>query len=500
MSFLDDAISSVGRGLAQSAVGALSDATGYDVGGTLNMLFGKDQPTGGADLAALATALQTDFSGTPEQLQMLQSGLDQQTQMLSDLGGQIAALASSIAVIEGQIANIEALLQQIGQEQLYQDWSLIDSKLTDYLSAIQTGYATYGEYLADFSTIDTSLVSELAVDILDTNTGPRVGLTAIAAHIRDDGQQRGVLQLWSNMVAPLVTAGIIDYRDAVSQYCAYYQKLAYAQLQATNLVMEAYNFRNTPKEAAQVWSDYRAHLLEQEPVFLNWLVPLVWAGVAGGTLVPQGGNQAGWCFSACDASLQLNPGLQRLPGSQGHANMAYYSPSEVFRQAEDLLATLYVTGESDRRIVVHMLFDAALESSGILSGVELSLEPVGDGASVNPATSLRLGGPYSIASTILEWVPDLNLYTSGFYIKRYVFKADASDQSLADGAYQISNINGTQGLVPMNTYLSSVGNARPQFMNDNVLAWTVAVGESQPFDFMNFMAYMIPVRMPWGNN
>ena len=66
MSFLDDAISNLGQSLAQTAVTAANQETGYNVGGALNALFGTGQTTGGQNLGNLPAALGStslDFVG-----------------------------------------------------------------------------------------------------------------------------------------------------------------------------------------------------------------------------------------------------------------------------------------------------------------------------------------------------------------------------------------------------------------------------------------------------
>jgi len=498
MSFLDDAISTVGRGLAQTAAKTLSDATGFDVGGTLNVLFGNDQKMGGQDLTALEQNLPNSWTGAPAQLQMLQSGLEQQTQLVSDLGTSLSALAVAVDAITGQIGDIESMLDKIGQGQLYQEWQAIDSSITPYLASVQTSFTTYGEYIADFAETESTLVIALTDNIINTNDGPRVALTAISKYIIDDGQARGVLQLWSTMVAALVAADALDYRDATDQYFAYYQKLAYAQLQATNLLMEAYNFLGDGAQAKKVWNQYRAYLLAQEDTFVTWLVPLVTAGVAADYSVPTDGTS--FSFSCLDASMQLNPGLQRVPKgrvSKDTASNGYYAPSPLFQRAEALLATLYVTEPADRRIVVHMLYDCVEEISSLLSGVNLTLSSSDAATEVAARRSSRLGAPFPYPYKPLQVhaPPDPNLITSGFFMKRYVFSAGASSAALADNTYSITNINGQDGLLPMETYLSEQ-NPNPAFMNQNVLSQQVSVDGAKPFDFMNFMAYMVPVSFP----
>jgi hypothetical protein len=485
MSFLDDAISSVGRGLAQTAVKAASDATGFDVGGTLNALFGNGQTTGGETLTQLSTDMPQNWQGSQQQLQMLQDQVSQQMSVVADLGNQLATLNTAVAQISSQIANIISLLQQINQEQLYQEWQAADYLLAGPLAAINALYSQYTQYLADYQHTETAETAVFVGNILDYNTGPGYAFNLIAGQIVTGGQTRNILQLWSNMVTPLVVAGLVDYRDATDQYIAYYQQLAYAELLATNLLMEAYNFQGQPELAQNAWQTYRSTLLAQETVFISWLVPLVVASAVGWDA-----NVYTWgapTYCAVLAGLDLNPGLQRTPWAPNMAPTSYYAPSPVFKKAESLLASLYVTEDADRRIVLYMLYDETLSISGTINAAPLTL--TGANSPVPPRTRAQLGTPFQFPG---ENRVDANwTMSTTFFINRYVFVADSTDQSLADGSYTITDINGQDGLIPVETYLSGPNNI--PFLDQYALSYTLSVNEAEPFDFMNFMVYMVPV-------
>ena len=81
-----------------------------------------------------------------------------------------------------------------------------------------------------------------------------------------------------------------------------------------------------------------------------------------------------------------------------------------------------------------------------------------------------------------------------FNVARFVYSASAANPALPDGDYTITNINGTGGLVPYVTYLgNTVQNSEPPFMNDDVIGYTLHVDAAKQFDFLNFMAYVVPV-------
>jgi hypothetical protein len=490
MSFLDDAISTIGRGLAQTAVQAASDATGFDVGGLLNGLF-ANQSQGGANLAALAENLPQDWKGSPDQLTMLQNSVTQQAGVVADLGGTLVALSQSVNAITGVIAGIQELLSAINQLELYEAWQQVDSLITGYISATQTSYRTYGHYISNYQTTGSAEIGLLISDIMSTNVGPAVAVTAINNFIAAEGQAQGVLQLWVNMVEPLIANGALDYREAINGYFAYYQRLVYAQLQATNLVLEAYNYQNDPTQAGLAWEDYRSALWGQEASFLNGVVQLVSLGASSPWPKAGPGPGSSPTFSGVHAVIQLNPTVQQTPiGSiSGGVPACYYEPSSIFTRAETLLANLYATGTFDRRIVLHMLYLNDDQTNGLVSQVNLSLTSSMTGQiSARTATLL---GPYECHCGLLD---ENFFYTDGtspgFFVKRFVFMADANGGALQDTTYNITNINNTEGLYPIETYISQV---KMPFMLGELFEYDLSVDETSPFDFMNFMAYMCPL-------
>jgi len=481
MGFFDDAISTIGRGLAETAANAIGEQTGVDLGGTVAYLFGGGQAVGGANLQNVEAAVASSDL-PPAAITALEAALDGQRQTLSDIGAQLTSVSQTLQSFEEDFAQIENELAKIQQQQLFQNWQTVDTTITPFVAAINTSYQTYSSFLGDFQNTPQSLVSELMTYILDTNVGPADGVTTINALILGQDQAKGVLQLWSEMVTPLIQQGLLDYRDAVQQYTRYYQRLAYAELCATNLLMEAYNFNVDADQADIAWTNYKKAIASQETPFIRSLIPLV---AAASTFFLET-NYYYSTFTASQSALQLNPGVQRLPGN---GSSAFYEPSAIFEAAESLLADLAVTAPTDRRIVAWMLY-AGSYIANVVSPVELTL--AGGSATVS-ASSDAILGPYSYPSPGTIYV-DYNFDTgSAFFVKRFVFSGEA----LADGAYTLTNLNGTNGLTPLETYLSGTGErTAPPFMNDNITQYGLAIGGAQPFDFMNFMAYSTPVLSP----
>jgi hypothetical protein len=351
--------------------------------------------------------------------------------------------------------------------------------------------------MVHYKTTPASEVSLLVQNILNVNDGPVVGLRAISDFIMGGGQSRSALQLWTQMVEPLVQLGVLDYRLAVQQYFQYYQKLAYAQLRAANLVMEAYNFNNDPTNAKATWTQYNEQLLKQEDVFITWLVPLVYAGVQGGVFqhVFQADSRSATVtnFSAYDASAQLNPLVQYVRGDANRGN-AFYAPSNIFNDAEQLLANLYVTGSKQRRIVVHMSYPDGYGINPLLNGLFLKIAPPGSANGVNPVSSRRFGHPYPYPASgdYSPIYPDQNIYSGlqGFYLKRYVY---SDEGGLGDGQYSVADMNGKDGLVALETYLTAEERVPPvPFQQDSVVNYVMQVNSAKKFDFMNFPAYVLP--------
>ncbi|AWG25258.1 hypothetical protein [Flavobacterium kingsejongi] len=496
MSFLDNAISSIGQGLAITAAQSISDSTGVDVGGTLGFLFGGGQKAGGENIGTLEATIQSVFGGggsSPDAtvLAQLSSTLSQQQQAIANLGVQITGIANALSHLEGEIAGIESMLTKISQHQLFTDWNTIDIQLTEYIKAIDSCYMEYGMYVSQYATTPVNEVTYLVQAIFDPNTGPLVGMKTINALLMGGGgQSKGALQLWSIMVTPLIQDGTLDYRLAVEQYFQYYQKLAYAELKAANLLMEAYIYNGDKTSADNIWSVYQLQLIQQEDIFINGLIPLVYSGIVGGSAV---GQYKGKNFTFFGAAMELNPGVQQVVGDSDPGN-AFYAPSNIFQLAEQLLANLSVTAATSRRIVVHMLYSSGVGIPTLLSGLQLSLSAGNSGTTITPISDTVLGGPFDFPNGAGGYIiyPDVNFYTgAGFYVKRYVYN-ETTQSGLADtGTYTLSNLNGHDGLLPIQTYASQI----TPFQENSVIAYNLEVNPVSKFDFMNFMAYSVPMTV-----
>ena len=478
MSFFDDAITTLGQGLAQTAIQAATDETGYDVGGALNVLFGNGQTTGGQDITVLIGAVNNSNLSQPF-VEQIQNSLTQQVDLLAALGTQLNALSQQISGLNSAIAGIQAMLQKIDKEILYTQWEIVDTDITNFLTSINVAYGQYSTYLAQGIGVNqqTGPVADLCAEILSANNGAGELSAAISQLLIDDDQRKGVLQLWTAMIVPLISDNLIDFREAADKYFTYYQRMAYAQLQATNLAMEAYNFQGSSDLAKNMWSSYRNQLIAHENCFITWLMPLIAAGVQR-IEDPSNPHDS----NSLLAVLQLNP-------SAWTGSAPYYQPSSLLQRAEQILADLYVTEPTDRRVVVHMLNDAGPWIENVVASAPVSIslnngEPVLPSRSYSmPRYTLQSGNPG-------DPIIDENFYSNAFYLRRYVFETlptESGPVPILDGVYGLTNLNGRDGLVPIETYTSFPTTV--PFMDAGPLGYPMTVSSQSPFAFANFLAY-----------
>lgn len=499
MGFFDDAISSIGKSLAQSTVTYLNDQTGYDVGGTLSYLFGNGQENKGDTLAQVESDLQQDFSGSAAQLDLLTSGVANIQNELTDIGSQLNGLANAVQQLNAQYQQIENELNKIQQEQLYLSWQAQDNEIKTYTLRIQQAYVQYADYVALDASVKT--VGDFVTQVLDPNIGEAEAASAINGFMLTSGSNKGALQLWAEMVAPIIEGGQLDYRQAVDEYISYYSALVWSQLQATNLVIEAYHFNGEPDLAAQAWSEYLTTIRSQENEFISNLVAIVRSGFQGGLNMIAGTTAPYFCWVpnsyAGMAAQQLHPdylgfGVGPEGGAYWTLTSAYCERSSIFLRAEALLANLALADPSSRRIVVHMVhfggaFKTAIDAATITiqntgSQQAQPIPPSQDPALFGPFNSPTLGAPTWAGNPIDSmWVT-----SPTFYVKRLVYETSGEQSTaIADGVYQLSDLNGSGSLQPMQTY---DGPNQP-FQSDSVLGYSIQVNAAQQFDFMNFSAY-----------
>ena len=501
MGFFDDALGAMGQSLAQSASGYVQGVTGPVVGNMLGTLFGGGQATGGANLAQLQKEI-PGISLPASDLALLKGQMAAQTAEIQNIGNQLTALSSAMAVIQSEVSAMAVVLNKIAQEELFLAWQTVDVQMTDAITSIHSDYSVLAGFAANYANTEGPQVATVMGN-LQLN-GPLYSMNLINALILGGGgESQGVLQLWSAMVAPLVQKGLIDYREAVDQYTAYYKKLVAAQLLAANILVEMSNYfaiNGDHAGAMSAWNAYKACVLAQEADFIQWLVPLVYSGVmayTGAGYAPDPDRHPlGPMYTYYEGAMQLHAGLQAMPGDAG--GQGYYAPTSIFEDAEEMLSTLSVTDASDRRIVVHMVFTD--DQQGTFK-TPIDANPVtltrtrGSSSSVSPTLVSKfayIGFPDFNSSN----TPDPNFFNGGgfngggfMYLYRQVYAQDASTPTaLPDGSYQLTNLNGK--LPAMDTYLSD-STSKASFQETKILDYTLSVSPTSQFDFMNFGAYMI---------
>jgi hypothetical protein len=493
MGFFEDALSEMGQSLAQSASGYVQGVTGPVVGNMLATLFGGGQVTGGTNLAELQKAI-LGSNLASSYVSLLNGQMATQTAEIQNIGNRLTELSRAMSVIQDELKAMEEVLNEIAARQLFQSWQAVDIQLTIAITSINSDYSVLAGFASNYANTQGAQVASVMAN-LQTN-GPLNGMNLINTLILGSGtQSKGVLQLWSEMVSPLVQAGLIDYREAVDRYTAYYKKLVGAQLLAANILVEVGNYfaiNGDHTGALNAWNAYKSCVLSQENEFIHWLVPLVYSGVMayGCTNPGSGGGPGGPMFTYYDAAMQLHPGLQALPGDNG--GMGYYAPTQIFENAEAMLSTLSVTDANDRRIVVHMMFcdDKAGTFKSPIDANPLTLTQ-DNSASVSP-TAVSKFAYNGFPDFNPDGTPDRNFFTGPImYLYRHVYSQDAAHPTaLPDGLYQLTNLNGK--LPEMFTY-ATVYNTPPKasFQEAKVLSYTLRMSPTNQFDFMNFNAYMI---------
>ena len=497
MGFFDDLIDNVGDSLAQTAVSYVNDTTGTDLGSAVGALFGFGQTTPGQNLQNLQAQLPGKFAGDPVGLGILQADMGRQMNLITAIGSQLTALQNSVEQLAGEIANIQNMLAQIKQQALWSDWHSVHvTAMTNYVDRVDAQYQQYSQYISQYSTTSPSEVARLMQQI--TNANKSYGAVAgIGGLITGTGaNDKGLLQLWQEMVSPLVLNGLLDYRAAVDQYMGYYKKLTFAQLRATNLVMEAYYYNDgktpDPNSAAQFWDSYMQQLRAQENEFIKNLFPLVQNAASPNLSFWSENNTFGWIVAA----VELHPGVQATAsGGDG-----YYAPSHIFMEAERLLANLAVKNPNMRRLVVHCTASDGAEGwkygpvGRTVSDATITIDALGTGggspqATLQPSSSAQFNYvyPMGVGTAFPGAPPDQNFATGpACLVKRMVYEwtNPAGQQTYPDGMFALTDLNNS--LPKLQTAVGPTS-----FQTPGVLAYQMQVNGLSQFDFMNFNAYMI---------
>lgn len=449
MGFYFDALAFVGEGIASGALGEIGSE---GIGWLLRQIFGDPPPSDLPEIEAIGKQLNT----------------------IQD------TLYTMEAMISTDFEQIEQQLQAIAQQQLYEIWQEKDQALQAYITTIDTQYTLYVEYAQNAGTTTKQNISDLVTDI-QSSTGALDCLAQINALVLGSGEDKGVLQLWREMVAPLMTMppflrDKMLFGQTAEQYLNYYTRIAWAQMRAANLLVEAYNQQGNHGEVTTQWQDFKSFMGRQEIPFLvqfEWLLYGVaqqnatWFGLETS---PSG--------TFCSLSYDCASVFQDI--FAGGLYYSYYQPTPARAIAEQLLATAYAMGPSERRIAVWMIHPAGIRypTNLDLTQANVQLVPASGGAPISPDsaatlinTTLSLPMPFYSAIQLLN----------ARLVRRYVF-----DQSVSDGTYTLYDENNTFPTVSGNNQLTDY------FQDGQYLNYILRVDAGQPSDFMDFGTYIDP--------
>jgi hypothetical protein len=454
------------------AKGALSYVGGDAAGFVLSLIGGSSGPS--------TQDLMDEIKHVGEQL----------TQVQNTLNTMQALMYLNFSLLEGKLAALASTLNRVELKQLYGLWSNVNVPLFSYMNQVNTQYDTFVEYALESSKTPKENVTRLVNDIQNTNSGAKLSLYGIHMLVLGGGSTKGVLQLWAEMIIPLVKAGSMRMAHARRAYIDYYTQIAGAQLKAINLLEESYNAQQCNHLAQAEYAKFRDLMKAQELGVLYWFEQLLYAGMSNGALwslshgyldpPPPGDNvqeypliRPTWDYATASQEM--------LAGSL-YATDEPYRPSPMRQEIETLLAASQAIPPNERRVVVWMIFDDLL-SSWSFSGTGLNLDFDYTAAEV----SISLVGqghpsiPPSSSSTLLEeasyWMPQYTSAqtTSRRVIQRFVF-------SVPDGKYVLANMNNVYKPVHHGC-----------FVNPLYISYQLSVSAESPFAFMDFAPWADPI-------
>ena len=430
MANLGSALTFIGEGLAN---GALSSVVSFGAGFILDAIFGN-----------------------PDQKILNE---------LNELGQELNTIESTLVNIEDELDAISKELAKIAQEQLYQAWETRDNDVQEIITKIKAQFQTLIQFAKNAKDTSKEEVDELVSNILNTNSGALVNLEQLQTLVLGSGQDKGVLQLWTDMVAPLTTKNTFPIGKALNSYLKYYVHIVSAQMRAANLLVQAFNKQQSRNNAMDSYRRYRKIANSQEVPFIKNIDFLIRNSLStGGTYGPIG--QGNFSFQ-----YEYLPLMQSY--FAGGAFKGEYQPSPIHRQAEEILSSAQAMGPKERRIVVWMVYPANFAISappppGIDFGnLNLKIVEVGTDRenSSNP--------------TLSQNIPVIT-GESPHNIRRFVY------ETVKSGDYRMVDMNGSEyGLPPIN------GSAQKTvyFQEPFYLNYTLTVNNVTPFDFMDFLVY-----------
>jgi hypothetical protein len=396
---------------------------------------------------------------------------------IKKLGAQLNSVQTSINNLQNELevfsAEILAELQELEEEQLYLTWSTKNAAVLENLTHVRVQYDRYTDYANSPEETSRTSVNELVTQILDTNVGTEVAMCNLNELILGEGEDKGVLELWQEMMSPLLVQRKRVWQEAIDNFQRYYLTIVTAQAQAINLLVEAFNQRGNHALTKEKWNDYKRLILSQEDLFLKNFDLLILDSESN----TRWADSTKWHYK-----FTYYDGIDlRSPG--GIAD--WYQPRVERESAEKLLYNACSRAENSRRIVIHMIYPQRYspipdESTDWfpfpnLENVEIQLVSAND----------QFGT--SIQATTIQLIPIIEeevIFDSRF-IKRFIFDFP---NDLPDGDYRMKDINGIDGLKTIECKFSGLIN----FQRAKVLSFFLTLSVDKTFAFMDFCPYSAP--------
>jgi hypothetical protein len=378
---------------------------------------------------------------------------------LHQIGEQLKQIEYALQQISAEMrqgfADIKQELSKLHMDNLYLEWQDKDVGVQSAITQIATQYGRYTEYAQNGSTTSKEQVDELVKEILNSNNGAEPSLRQINSLVLSVGMSKGALQLWQEMVSPLVANGVITYGAAISAYLDYYGHILFAQARAAGLLVEAYNKKGDTNNAKTTHTTYRQLLRSQELDFLNNMEPLYFAATTEGST-----------WSGRLASIDYFTVSQAITAQGDSASS--YRPTPERAAAEDLLASAYALLPNERRLVVLMVVPGYLLE---LKNAVVSLTPAGE--------TTKSVAPDAVSSTTLQ--ARIEGFDREILLRRFVYTTQVSD-----GTYRIDQAVNEK-------YPPRAGSAgRTHYFAEDVYTnYTLSVDPGSPSDFMDFAPYAI---------
>jgi len=357
---------------------------------------------------------------------------------IKDLSSQLSGVADSVKFLNTQINDdmneIEKELQAIQQEQLYISWETRDKDLQKYITQQNIQYQRYLDYTKTPKETSQMNIQEIVTQILDTNNGAEQMMGQINTLLVGSGKDKGVLQLFSEMMEPLILNGTVSCYRALDSYFNYYRSAAYAQQQSLYLLIEAFHQRGDDSEVENEHKKYQENVKSQEIPFLSRIEYMLLEQIKYGASEPS------ISFDNYSAAQDYQ--------AQGYF-FSYYKPTPVRAEAEKILADSLCLKDDENRIVVWMIYPTLAGDGSIWVGghsrnfdptdYEIGLQPIGnqDMAAISPGYVNQV----SIINNPNKNLPPESISASHMF-KRMVYS------DLAPGNYSLQDLNGKPGLEP----------------------------------------------------